>query len=44
MLKARMTEMFGIEYPIMLAGMNWITEPRLVSAVCNAGGLGILAA
>ncbi|MDI6616606.1 MAG: nitronate monooxygenase, partial [Syntrophaceae bacterium] len=24
-------------------GMNWITEPKLVSAVCNAGGLGVLA-
>ena len=43
MLKTRMTEMFGIQHPIMLAGMNWITEPKLVSAVCNAGGLGILA-
>lgn len=38
-----MTEIFGIKHPIMLAGMNWITEPKLVSAVCNAGGLGILA-
>jgi len=27
----------------MLAGMNWITDPKLVSAVSNAGGLGILA-
>jgi len=43
MFKTRMTEMFGIEHPIMLAGMNWITEPKLISAVCNAGGLGILA-
>ena len=43
MFKTKMTEMFGIEHPIMLAGMNWITEPKLVSAVCNAGGLGILA-
>jgi len=43
MLKTRMTEMFGVKHPIMLAGMNWITEPKLVSAVCNAGGLGILA-
>jgi len=43
MFKTRMTEMFGIKHPIMLAGMNWITEPKLVSAVCNAGGLGILA-
>jgi enoyl-[acyl-carrier protein] reductase II len=43
MIKTRMTELFGIKHPIMLAGMNWITEPRLVSAVCNAGGLGIFA-
>lgn len=43
MFKTRMTELFGIEKPIMLAGMNWITEPKLVSAVCNAGGLGVLA-
>jgi len=27
----------------MLAGMNWITEPGIVSAVCNAGGLGVFA-
>ena len=38
-----MMEIFGIKHPIMLEGMNWITEPKLVSAVCNAGGLGILA-
>lgn len=43
MLRTKMTELFGIQHPIMLAGMNWITEPKLVSAVCNAGGLGILA-
>jgi enoyl-[acyl-carrier protein] reductase II len=43
MLKTRITEMLGIHHPIMLAGMNWITTPRIVSAVCNAGGLGILA-
>jgi enoyl-[acyl-carrier protein] reductase II len=43
MLKTGMTELFGIKHPIMLAGMNWVTEPELVAAVCNAGGLGILA-
>jgi enoyl-[acyl-carrier protein] reductase II len=43
MIKTGMTELFGIKHPIMLAGMNWITEPELVAAVCNAGGLGILA-
>lgn len=43
MLKTPMTELFGIKHPIMLAGANWITEPNIVAAVCNAGGLGILA-
>jgi len=43
MFKTRMTELFGIKHPIMLAGMNWITDPKLVSTVCNAGGLGVLA-
>jgi enoyl-[acyl-carrier protein] reductase II len=38
-----MTELFGIEHPIMLAGMNWITDTKLVAAVSNAGGLGVLA-
>ncbi len=43
MLKTRFTEMLGIQHPIMLAGMNWITTPKLVAAVCNGGGLGIFA-
>ena len=43
-MKTRMTELFGITHPIMLAGMNWLTTPKLVSAVCNAGGLGVLSA
>ncbi|MFC2041385.1 NAD(P)H-dependent flavin oxidoreductase [Chloroflexota bacterium] len=42
-MKTRMTELFGVKHPIVLAGMNWITEPKIVSAVCNAGGLGLLA-
>ena len=42
-MKTRMTETFGIQYPIMLAGMNWLTTPKLVAAVSNAGGLGVLA-
>jgi len=42
-MKTRITELFGIKHPIMLAGMSWITEPKIVSAVSNAGGLGILA-
>ena len=43
MIKTPMTELFGCKHPIMLAGMNWITTPKLVAAVCNAGGLGIFA-
>ena len=42
-MKTRMTELFGIKYPIMLAGMSWISTPEMVAAVSNAGGLGILA-
>ncbi len=43
MITTRFTKMLGIRHPIMLAGMNWITTPKIVAAVCNAGGLGILA-
>ena len=35
--------MLGIEHPLMMAGMNWITTPKLVAAVCNAGALGVFA-
>jgi enoyl-[acyl-carrier protein] reductase II len=39
-MKTRFTELLGIKHPIMLAGMNRITNPELVAAVSNAGGLG----
>jgi nitronate monooxygenase len=42
MLKTRITELFGIEYPIMAGPMAYLTTPKLVAAVSNAGGLGIL--
>lgn len=42
-MKTRMTELFGIKYPIMLSGMSWISTPEMVAAVSNAGGLGVLA-
>ena len=42
-MKTRITELFGIKYPIILPGMSWISVPTLVAAVCNAGGLGYLA-
>jgi enoyl-[acyl-carrier protein] reductase II len=42
-MKTRITELFGIKYPIILPGMSWISVPQLVAAVCNAGGIGYLA-
>ncbi|HQK99501.1 MAG TPA: nitronate monooxygenase [Smithellaceae bacterium] len=42
-MKTRLTEMVGIRYPIVLSGMSWISTPKMVAAVSNAGGLGILA-
>jgi len=42
-MKTKITELFKIEYPIILPGMSWISVPELVAAVCNAGGIGYLA-
>jgi nitronate monooxygenase len=42
--KTRITEDFGIEHPIIQGGMMWVSQPELVAAVSNAGGLGILTA
>ncbi|WP_203294692.1 NAD(P)H-dependent flavin oxidoreductase [Maricaulis parjimensis] len=44
MLKTRLTEMFGIAKPIVQGGMQWVGRAELVSAVSNAGGLGMLTA
>ena len=40
----RITNLFGISYPIIQAGMIWASGWRLASAVSNAGGLGIIGA
>lgn len=40
----RITDLFGIQYPIIQGGMVWISGWRLASAVSNAGGLGLLGA
>ncbi|WP_282705994.1 NAD(P)H-dependent flavin oxidoreductase [Desulfatibacillum aliphaticivorans] len=42
-MNTKITRMLGIQYPIVLSGMTGISTPELVAAVCNAGGLGILA-
>lgn len=41
-MKTRITEMLGIEIPIVQAPMGWIARSPLASAVSNAGGLGII--
>ena len=42
MLKTRITEMFGIEYPLIQGAMLWLARAELAAAVSNAGGLGII--
>ena len=43
-MKTRITELLGIEYPIIQGGMAWVAEHHLAAAVSNAGGLGIIGA
>lgn len=40
----RITDLFGIQYPIIQGGMIWASGHKLVSAVSNAGGLGLIGA
>lgn len=42
MYKTRITELLGIKYPIIQGAMLWLSKAELVSAVSNAGGLGII--
>ena len=41
-LKTRITELFGIKYPIVQGGMQWVGRAELVAAVSNAGALGLI--
>ena len=43
-MKTRITELLGIQYPIIQGGMAWVAEHNLAAAVSNAGGLGIIGA
>jgi NAD(P)H-dependent flavin oxidoreductase YrpB (nitropropane dioxygenase family) len=42
-LRTRLTELTGVRWPVVQTGMGWVAGPRLVTAVAEAGGLGILA-
>jgi enoyl-[acyl-carrier protein] reductase II len=41
-LRTRVSELLGVDYPIVQAPMGWIARARLASAVSNAGGLGVI--
>lgn len=43
-MKTEITELLGIEYPVIQGGMAWVAECHLAAAVSNAGGLGLIAA
>jgi NAD(P)H-dependent flavin oxidoreductase YrpB (nitropropane dioxygenase family) len=42
-LRTPLTELVGVEHPVVQTGMGWVAGARRVSATANAGGLGILA-
>jgi NAD(P)H-dependent flavin oxidoreductase YrpB (nitropropane dioxygenase family) len=44
MFKTRITELFGVEHPVVQGGLMWIATSELVSAVANAGGMGFITA
>ena len=44
MIKTKITELLGIQYPIFQGGMAWVADAKLAAAVSNAGGLGLIGA
>ncbi|MFW5874745.1 MAG: NAD(P)H-dependent flavin oxidoreductase [bacterium] len=44
MFETKVTEMFGVKYPIIQGGLMWIANAQLTSAVANAGGMGFMTA
>ena len=41
-MKTRITELFGIQHPIIQGGMHFVGLAEMAAAVSNAGGLGII--
>lgn len=44
MIKSRICDLLGIEYPVFQGGMAWIADGRLAASVSEGGGLGLIAA
>lgn len=42
MIKSRITDLLGIQYPVFQGGMAWVADASLAAAVSNAGGLGLV--
>ena len=42
MIKSRICDMLGIQYPVFQGGMAWVADASLAAAVSNAGGLGLI--
>ena len=43
LMRTALTELVGVEHPVVQTGMGWVAGPRLVAGTAEAGGLGILA-
>ncbi|WP_101908984.1 nitronate monooxygenase [Marasmitruncus massiliensis] len=43
-MKTKLTELLGIEYPVIQGGMAWVADAKLAAAVSEAGGLGLIGA
>ena len=44
MIKTQITQLLGIQHPIIQVGMAWVADAKLAAAVSNAGGLGLIGA
>ena len=44
MIKTKITQLLGIQYPIFQGGMAWVADAKLAAAVSNGGGLGLIGA
>lgn len=44
MIRTRVTELLGVEYPVIQGGMMWLSDASFAAAVSNAGGLGVITA
>ena len=43
-IRTRVTDLVGVDHPIVQTGMGWVSDARLTAATAAAGGLGILSA